>query len=244
MKTVTKALGLLNLFLDGAGGRSLGALAEGADLDKATARRMLVAMCDHGIVEQDSTSRLYALGPALLPLARAREAARPLVSVVEPAVRRLAQDLGETCHFSVPMHGALTVLAVAEASRPLRVHVREGDVLPLHTSGAGIAYLAASPKSVLDRVLCEPLRTTMPLGYATPKAVLDAVTLARTQGYARTDQIHEEDVSGTAMAVHDGKGALVGVIGVATPLQRMSPQTERDIATALRQTAEQIAPHL
>lgn len=244
MKTVTKALSLLDLFLQGGEARSLGALAASAGLDKATARRMLVSMCDYGLVEQDRDSRLYALGPAVLTLARAREAARPLVSVVEPEVRRIAQELGETCHFSVPLHGALTVLAAAEGSRPVRVNVREGDSLPLHTSGAGIAFLAEAGAHLLDDVVSRDLPTDTPDGYATPAAVRAAVALARTKGYARTDQTHEEQVSGTAMAVRDGAGALVGVIGVATPVQRMTPEVEERTVAALRQAVTHLAERL
>jgi len=244
MKTVTKALGLLDLFLDGAGARPLGALADAAGLDKATARRMLVAMCEHGIVEQNPDSRLYALGPALLPLARAREATRPLVSVVEPVVRQLAQALGETCHFSVPMHGALIVLTVAEANRPIRVHLREGDTLPLHSSGAGIAYLAASPPQVLAAVTARGLSATTPFGYATPDAVRSAVETARERGFARTDQTFEEDVSSTAIAVRDDNGMLVGILGVATPVQRMNPEVEARMVALLQQGTADLAQRL
>lgn len=244
VKTVTKALSLLDLFLETPGRQSLGALAESAGLDKATARRMLVAMCDYGLVEQDGASRLYALGPRVLPLARAREADRPLLSVVDPEVRAVAAALGETCHFSLPAHGALSVLCVAEADRPIRVHVREGSTLPLHTTGAGIAFLAASDDSVVERVLAGPMPAAVPGSYVTPAVVRAAVADARRLGYARTDQTFEADVTGTARVVRDGRGAVVGALGVAMPVHRMTPEVEAQTLARLEQAVDRLTSSL
>lgn len=241
MKTVSKALSLLSQFSESAEPRSLGVMAETAGLDKATTRRMLVSLVDFGMVEQVPATREYTLGPGVLPLARSREAYRPLQVVAQDMIAGIARDTGETTHFSVAAQHALSVLCVAESSQPIRVHISEGALLPLHSSGAGIAYLSASPDRVVSKVLSSDLPGSAKNSYTTPERVLAAIKEAQTQGVAITSQTHDEDVCGIAIPVRAGTGTLVGAIGVATPLHRMDEKTRTQIVARLKAAAGELA---
>ena len=71
---VEKALRLLTLFSEQRPELGLSELARLAGYDKATSRRLLVALQRYGLIEQSPGSRRYRLGTTVLQLARIREA--------------------------------------------------------------------------------------------------------------------------------------------------------------------------
>lgn len=244
MSTVSKALTLLNLFTQGSTDAALGELAAQAGIDKATTRRMLVTLCEFGFVEQDPASRKYRIGPAVLPLARARERVRPLLSIVEAELHAIRDDLDETTHFSVAGRHALTVVRVIESRKSMRVHIDEGDKLPLCNTAAGIAYLASVNEGDLLKFLGNDLGASTAHSFTDPQAVRAAIAQARTEGIAATSQTFEEQVCGIGVAVRDGAGKVLGAIGVATPLHRMTEETRQATRTRLRAAAEHLAAQL
>ncbi|NNF76821.1 MAG: helix-turn-helix domain-containing protein, partial [Rhizobiales bacterium] len=123
MKTVRKALSLLDLFSESNPEFGLTALAQKAGLDKATTLRMLRAMKMHGFIEQDAKSRKYRLGASLLRLARLREATVPVIGIIQPVLQQLADKTGETAHAALLAGETLAAVAVAHSSRSSRVNV-------------------------------------------------------------------------------------------------------------------------
>jgi len=69
VKTVDKAMHLLNRFSIEQTEIGLSELARLADLDKAATRRLLVALAKHGYIEQSADTRKYRLGPTPCPSA-------------------------------------------------------------------------------------------------------------------------------------------------------------------------------
>jgi len=240
VKTVTKAMSLLSQFSQSTASRSLGVIADEAGLDKTTARRMLVSMRDLGFVEQDPKTREYSLGAAILPLARAREAHQPLQAIAERIVHKLAHQSVETAHFSVPCANGLSVLRVVQGPQPIRVHIGEGDILPFHTSGAGIAFLSASASGFIDRVLSEPLPDFVPNSYTKRDRVLEAINEANTLGYALTTQTFEDNVCGIGVPVIQSDSRVVGSLAVATPLSRMSETAKGTIISCLKSASQEM----
>ncbi|RUW97142.1 IclR family transcriptional regulator, partial [Mesorhizobium sp. M8A.F.Ca.ET.059.01.1.1] len=100
MSTVGKAISLLELFTVAEPELGLSDLARRSGFDKATTRRLLVALTGHGLVEQDAATRHYRLGAGLSRLARIREARFPFLQTAVPLVRDLASATAETVHLS------------------------------------------------------------------------------------------------------------------------------------------------
>ena len=239
MRTVEKALRLLDLFDEGHPSMGLSALARRADLDKATVLRMLADMAAAGLVEQDPVSRDWRLGAGLLRLARLRESVFPVGAVLNPILTHLAEVTGETAHASLRAGRDLATVGVVESARSNRVHIEPGLILPLHATASGIAYLAFAAPGVLDDVLARDLPALTP---ATPRhaaALRRAVEVARVQGYALGDQTLEAEVSGLAVPLFGADGLASGALAVATPSARLTPDLRARILAALAPAARQ-----
>src|SRR5262245_29418752 len=114
MQTVDKAMKLLGCFSVAVPELGLSELARVAAFDKAATRRLLVALANHGFIEQDARTRRYRLGPAFLRFARILETTRPLASTVQGALEDLMRATSETAHASLLSGDRLTTIGVAE----------------------------------------------------------------------------------------------------------------------------------
>jgi DNA-binding IclR family transcriptional regulator len=221
MSTVHKAVSLLELFTMAEPEIGLSDLARRAGLDKATARRMLVALADHRLVEQEPQSRRYRLGAGLSRLARIRESHFPFARVATPLVRDLALETGETVHLSEFSAGALLTVHVELSAKANRVNVDVGQILPLHGTASGIAFLAFSPPERVEAYVQKPLQVFTPHTITSRGRIMEAVRLAASRGYSRSAQGYEEGVHSIAAPILGSDGYAIGTVAVASPVSRI-----------------------
>lgn len=244
MSTVGKAVSLLEMFTATEPEIGLSELARAAGFDKATTRRLLVSLADHGLIEQDATSRRYRLGAGLSRLARIRDAHFPFVQVAEPITRELATETGETVHLSEFSAGALLTVHVDLSARANRVNVDVGQVLPLHGTASGLVCLAFSRPEVLDRHFQNPLRTFTQHTITNLDQVTAAVRLAATRGYSQSAQGYEEGVHSVAAPILGHDGYAIGTLSVAAPVSRVDAAMAASQGQAVMRAARDISFHL
>lgn len=244
LSTVGKAISLLELFSVDAPELGLSDLARRAGFDKATTRRLLVSLTRHGFVDQDAVTRLYRLGGGLTRLARIREVRFPFLQTALPFIRELAAATGETVHLSEAGNGKLLTLHVEHPARANRVNVNVGEILPLHSTASGIAFLAHARESVLDAALGAPLPSYTAHTVTDPARILASITAARTRGYSTSDQGYEEGVSSVAAAVTGPDGYAIGTLAVAAPLVRTSKADAAERGRAVAAAAGEITARL
>ena len=192
MSTVVKALSLLDHFDASIPEVGLVDMARLSGLDKATARRLLVALGKKGFVEQDPVTRRYRLGAALVRLARIREIALPMLDIARPLVEELSRQCGETVHVSQVAANLLSSVLVCESPHANRVSVAVGQNLPFHCTASGIAFLSATTENFRAVVLKGPLPRMTAKTVTTPAQLKKLIETARERGCAFSDQGLEE----------------------------------------------------
>ena len=242
MQTVDKAMRLLGYFSAAVPEFGLSELARIAGLDKAGARRLLVALANHAFIEQDERTRRYRLGSAFLGYARIREATRPLAAVVRGKLDELVQATGETAHASLLSGGHMATIGVAEPRRPTRVSVDTAQALPLHATASGLACLAFAPEAFLRELLARGPLPRHAARTCTSKRQLRA-TLAEIheRGYSFADRTFDDEVIGIAAPVFDTEGRAFAAIAVASIAARFERASERRIARCVLDAAATIS---
>jgi IclR family acetate operon transcriptional repressor len=236
--TVTKALMLLEHFSEDEPEFGLSELARRSGVDKAAVHRMLGAMSESGIVEQQADTRLYRLGAGVLRLARVRETAFPIGSIVQPVLDELSAETGETAHASLISGRALANIATRESKKGSRVSLIAGEVLPYHSTASGLAALAYGGEKLLHRVLASRLEAKTRFTVIDASDLRVRVEAVQEAGYSESDQTHEEDVHGIAAPIFDRAGAASGAVSVSTPSHRMTrKQRTLTIGAVLRAAA-------
>ncbi|WP_048646777.1 IclR family transcriptional regulator [Nitratireductor soli] len=244
MGTVGKAIFLLELFTAEEPEHGLSELARKAAFDKATTRRLLVSLATGGMVEQDAESRRYRLGAGLSRLARIREMHFPFLKVTVPVARGLAQETGETIHVSEYSAGALATVHVELSARANRVNVDVGQLLPLHGTASGIAFLAFSRPTVMEACMRRAMAAFTPYTVTAPDALMTAVQAAAARGYSRSDQGYEEGVSSVAAPILGVDGCAIGTLAIASPLSRIDDTIAEAHGRAAIDAAREISARL
>lgn len=238
MGTITKALNLLDHFSHERPEIRLSEFQRLADRDKATVYRHLSELVDNGYLEQDSNSKSYRLGPAIIRLANIRESAFPARKVIHPIIEQLSNDLGELIHANMLQGMALSPICYADQTRTgLRVSFDEALLLPLHATASGYTVLSYGNDSLIESICQTKLQKY------TRQTVTDPVELSaicrktRKRGYSQSDGIMEAGVVSFAVPLFNEQQEAIGAMSAAIPSSRATSDNNKNIIAALIKNA-------
>ncbi|WP_338663099.1 IclR family transcriptional regulator [Pararoseomonas sp. SCSIO 73927] len=133
-----RALTVLSAFRKGDDAVSLAELAERTGLVKSTIMRLALTLEEHGyIVGLPDGS--YRLGAELFRLGSLYQQSFRVEAHVMPSLEALVSETGESAAFYVRDRQSRLCLFRADSPHPLRLHVRQGDRLPM--DGSSIAQV-------------------------------------------------------------------------------------------------------
>lgn len=240
-QAIGRAAGVLRLIAARAAtGATLTDLVAASGLMKPTCRRILLALIDAGLAEQDPFSRRYFLGPeahALGAAAASRHAGDPLA---HEAVIRLARLTGDAAFLQVRRGYSVECLIREDGDFPLRSHVlAAGDRHALGAGAGPLALLAALSDADMEKAL-EVNRVLLEQRYPalTPGLLRDLVAETRRKGYSLNRGVLFQGSWGMGMAVRDPQGQAVFCLSIAAVESRMQPDREPQLAAWL---AEEVA---
>lgn len=241
MQTVDKALTLLGFFSEGRPAIGLSEIARLSGFNKATVRRLLVALEKHAFVEQDDKSRAYRLGPGLLRLARVREAVSPVQEVVRPIMDDLVSRIGETAHFSMYAGGSLATIGLVESTKSNRVMLERGEIIPLHATASGIAFMAFARPEIVDKALNKKLTGHTSFTITDANELRERLSSVAKAGVAVANSSYEDGVCGIAAPVLGQDGFARGAIAVAAPASRAKREVVAEIQPEVKRAAAEIS---
>lgn len=237
MRTIDKALKLMEEFDESRPEIGLSEMARLSGLDKATVHRMLTTLARHGFVEQNPQSKSYRLGAGILRLARIREASFPVTASIQPVLEQMSKQTGETAHASLLVGDRLATIGICESPKSTRVYLAAGQMLHLHATASGIACLAFLPEDHAERILNGGLEAFTEHTDTDAAAIRAQIRTARENGHACCDQTYEMDVFGIASPIFSAGGYACGAIAVATPAHRMTGQLKGRIIASVAEAA-------
>lgn len=240
MKTVDKAMSVLDQFSLENTEIGLSELSRMAGLDKAATRRLLVALTKHGFIEQASATRKYRLGHGFLRLARIREATVPVSQAAQEVSGWLVEQARETVHVSIPGAQCMTIVALRLPARSHVINIEPSEVLWFHATASGLAWLAfASPGSADDKL-------ALKRGKLTDATVIEEAELRklmvkfREQGYSRTRNSYENDVASIAMPFFQDGIDPAGTIALALPADDLTDRRCEELLPLLREAVSRL----
>lgn len=246
-QSVDRALALLALIgRQSAAGISLSGLVSISKLNKATVRRLVLALMRAGLVEQDAGSRTYHLGEDAYLLGLLAQGRHGLLSQAMEQVQRLARDTGDAAFISVRRGLHSVCLHREDGAHPIRTYaLMPGAHHPLGVGAGSLAMLAALPDSEVEAVIAansSELTSNYPL--LTPDALRAQLAQTREAGIALNPGLIFEDSWGLGVALHGPDGQLVGALSIAAVESRMRPPRRVELEQKLRETARAIEARL
>ncbi|MEY4415729.1 MAG: hypothetical protein RIQ53_3022 [Pseudomonadota bacterium] len=221
-------------------------LASAAALPAARAHPYLVSFGRLGLIEQDSVSGRYALGPAALQLGLAALHQLDPLRSAQPVVEALARETGLAVALSVWGNLGPTVVRLVEASQPLHVAMRVGSVMSVAGTATGQAFAARLPDEPLLEAAGLGLDALGRPGAQAPDAQVlreewrQVRTLYARHGLARATGRPIPGVNAFAAAVTDHEGAVVLVLTALGHQDDVDADWDGPVARAVRLAAADI----
>ena len=240
VRSVHRALDLLERFDDEHPAWTLAALTHASGLPKTTVLRLVTTLEQRGLVAAIGPGR-YAIGPGFLRWSRLSSASMEIPPAVRAAMGKLAADTGETANLYIRVGRTRVCLAQVQGSSSVRHTIAVGSSLPLWGGAASKVLLTDPPVLEADPSLIEEVAVDAPRpdGYA--KTLRAAVTEAAGRGYAVSHGERELGASGVAAPVRRSDGRVVAAIGVGGPSPRFNDERMPSYVNAVRRCAETIS---
>lgn len=212
---VTRALRLLEAFGMDDAFLSLAELSRRTGMHKTTTLRLARTLAaDHYLVQREDGA--WRLGRAAGWLGACYQATFDVHDLVEPVLRELTIQTGESASFYVREGDLRTCLARVDGPRTIRHHVRVGLGLPLNLGAPGRVILAFSGE---------------------PGEPYESI---RQRGYHLSLGEREPEVSSVSAPVFGLHWKLLGSVCISGPTSRLS----EPVLLALSQTVMQAANQL
>ncbi len=206
-----RTLALLSAFRKGDRTLTLAELSARTGLVKSTILRIAVSLESHGYLARSPEGE-FRLDAELLRLGTIYQESFRLDAHVLPVLEHVVAQTGESASFYIRRDDMRLCLFRVDSPHRLRLHVRQGDMLPMD-----------------DSAIAQVLRifTTEPLP---PEAATLDFPLY-------TNGVSDPHVAGMATPVFGPEDQFAGALTLSGPLTRLTPEAARLAAPILRDAA-------
>ncbi|MEX2541335.1 MAG: IclR family transcriptional regulator [Trueperaceae bacterium] len=232
VRSLDRAVAILNVFTRERSELGLSAIAHLTGLNTSTTHRLLNSLLAHGLVQQVSGSKRYALGSHILRLAYIASGHVNVRQAALPLMQRLRDASDETVGLHIlRADNRRVVVDQAESHKPLRrTYTELGQPIPLHQGAPSKVLLAFLSPEAREAILAGPLEAVTdvtPTDAAELRGELDEI---RRRGYALSFGERVHDIHTVAVPVANHTGAVVASLSVTGPAVRMPRERLESIA--------------
>ena len=213
---------------DGAG---VTELASQLDMPKSTIHSHLATLKNRGYVVKDGDDK-YFLSLQFLVLGGSVRKKRTIYSQIQPLLKELAEETGESAVYFAEHDGKLVYVGKERAKEGLKSDLHAGFCADIHRSPEGKLYLSYLPEkrrqSIIDDI-------DFPIeGQVDRASLLAELEEIREQGYAYGDDCLLKNVTAISVPVIDNQNVLHGVVVVVGPSLRFDEDRIDDIIELLK----------
>lgn len=234
-----RAVRLLKLFTIERPEMSLGDLSAASGLNKTTTHRLLKALQSEGLIERNSATAGYSLGPILMALGVQALASSDLRRRVRPVLKSLANDSGETATLEVPIEDSMLILDEVTGLHVVAAAGNVGTRWPLHATSTGKAVLAFDEDGLAR--LAEPLEALTSKTLVSKGSFQPEFIDIRRRGYATTVDELEDGFAAVATVIRGALGDVQGALSIGGPTQRLTPARRAELGDSLCKAAARLS---
>ena len=224
MRSLTRALSIMQKLAASPDGMSLTELSEATELPPSTTHRLLTTLEAERFVRPDPNGGLWRIGVAAFFVGSAFARSRDTLALVRPYLRRLMELSGETANLFVESDGEAICIGQIESRHAMRAITGVGGRVAIHSSGAGKALLAFDAKK-RAQVLRNPnlLRITDKT-IVMPEQLEKELDVIVSRGVALDDEEHALGLRCVSAPVFNEFGDAVAAISISGPTARIPDQ--------------------
>ncbi|WP_165988504.1 IclR family transcriptional regulator [Streptomyces sp. YIM 98790] len=239
---VSRALDILELFLEGNGTLSAPEITRRLQLPRTTVHELVTTLAARSyltpVPEQPGR---YRLGVRTYQLGSRYAEGLDLAAEGQQVARAVAETCGETVHVAVLEHLDVIYIAKVDSTHAVRMVSATGRRLPAHCTAVGKMLLASLDPGELSARLAG--RSELPAmtehSLTTVEALEKELAAVRRDGTAGEQRESNPDVSCVAAPVRDHGGQVVAALSISVPMIRWNEERQAELRElALRGAAE------
>ena len=239
---------LLNALVNSGRAMSLGELSRESGMPASKAHAYLVSFGKLGLIEQDTATSAYQLGPFALQMGLVSLQQITPVKLAIPEVNRLAAKIDQTVALAVWGSHGPTVIYIAESSRPIHVNMHAGSVMSMLGTATGLVFSAFLPASLVDKVTAHEMQDELVIGQAgvqiKPQDIAKILAEVRQRGLARAQGLPIPGINALSAPVFNHAHALSLVITATGPKGSFDAAWDGELALALKTSASHLSRQL
>ncbi|MBB5954301.1 DNA-binding IclR family transcriptional regulator [Saccharothrix tamanrassetensis] len=209
----SRALDLLGAFTIEHPTLTLTELATRCAMPLATAHRLVAALEAWGALERNTDNR-YQIGTRLWEIGLLSPVPRRMREIALPFMQDLYEKSKENIHFAVRDGHETLYIAKLTGHQAVPIISREGNRLPMHSTGVGKALLAFSSKEFIDTYCARPLARYTRHTIVEPGRLRRELAVTRERGYSLTNEEMTLGSCSVAVPVFDARGEIAASLGV------------------------------
>jgi DNA-binding IclR family transcriptional regulator len=240
VRSVHRALDLLERFDDERPSWTLAELTQASGLPKTTVLRLVTTLEQRGLVVATGPGR-YAIGPGFLRWTRLSSASMEVPPTVRAAMAKLAAETGETANLYIRVGRTRVCLAQSPGTLSVRHTIPVGVALPLWGGAASQVLLSDPPLLNSDRSVVDDVAAESPYGSGFADQLRAAAARVVERGFAVTHGERELGASGVSSPVRRSDGRVVAAIGIGGPTTRFNDERLPGYVSAVRRCADTIS---
>ncbi|HWM35556.1 MAG TPA: IclR family transcriptional regulator [Streptomyces sp.] len=229
---VTRALDILELFLDCDGSLSAPEITRRLQLPRTTVHELVTTLTARNYLIQpaDQPGR-YRLGVRGYQLGSRYAEQLDLAAEGQQVARSVAETCDETVHVAILEGRDVIYIAKVDSTHAVRMVSGAGRRLPAHCTSVGKMLLASLPEEELESRLAgaEPLTAMTPNSITSPESLRAELVETRGRGVAVEQQESNPDVSCVAAPVRDAAGRVVAALSISVPMIRWSEERQSEL---------------
>ncbi|HXF54724.1 MAG TPA: IclR family transcriptional regulator [Hyphomicrobiaceae bacterium] len=244
LSSVATAIALLKSFSEEEYEIGVSDLARSLGVAKSTVHRLARTLVSEGLLEQNPETEKYRLGIALFGLGALVRRRMNLSSEARQDLFALRQATGETVQLAILDQAEIMYIYNLESTQAIRVTSDIGVRKPAFCTANGRAILAFQNEEMIAAVIGRGLEPRAPKTDTDPKRLLRILAEVRARGYATEDEESEAGMRAVAAPIRGAGGQVVGSVGVAGPVQRLTKEALTKLAPLVIRTAQAISERL
>ncbi|MCG9629626.1 MULTISPECIES: IclR family transcriptional regulator [Vibrio] len=247
IKSLSKALTVLEFLGNYPNGVSLQKVSEGTGINKSSVHRILATFEASGYVAQMCSGKEYRLTMKLVQLGHAAINS-DVTGTVKPYLSELLDDVNETVNFlSFDADNIIFKDKFEPVNSAFRTRTYVGLHSPMYCSAAGKCYLAFSSDAVRETYWQRNVSTMKPLTENTildKSQFFDVLDKIKARGYALDDEENEAGISCVAVPIFDKNKSPVYAVSVSSLTPKMKALGYEEIANKIQDITARIEQQL
>lgn len=241
--SVAKALTILKIVAAAESPMSVSEIVAGSGFGKTVVLRMLATLHAYRLLERDTESSRYFLGPGLVAMAQTAVRVHPLVLAARSLLEEAVNSTGDGGLLLIEDGRRSLCIESLTGKHPVSALGTDiGTRSPLHCGAGPFALLAFQTDDYIDRYLSGPLEKPAALSVTDPDLIWEKIRATRRRGYAVGKEDLFEFVVAVAVPIFSPSGTLLGSMSVGGINQRFTDERITAVGQKLVELTSELLP--